>query len=424
MVAVEEWQLGVAASCLASLLGTFGVQLRILAIALEGGGSEARAKGCQLCGWTSWIVGQALNQVAILLAPATIVACVTFSGSLLCNAMLAPFVLREELTRMHGLGILLLSAGGSAVTVTSGHGEQRYNLVELFGLLQRAPFFGTSAGCLLLAAVLAGRALHRCQLDTWSFAYIFSLCGATDLLVTKCTLLLLRQWAEGSHQRDLEAASDMDDPPPTLVLSAFAVCMVLLHLSVLGCQVASTRYGDALQNTPLFLGSGAMMQVALCGTFFQEFSDFGGERIAAFGLGFGMMLLGLAVTSHAPKAKGDSQMAKAISPSKKRQKHLGEPLLPAPLDELPESESEAAVQSPLACLALNLPRLPSTPMVLGPDLLLVGGIQRTSVCFHHSPAGDKESLERRVHSWPGTPVNSGAVEEAASGPRAPRRSLP
>merc|ERR1712012_745411 len=90
---IQLWQLGVLASCSASFLGTLGMQLRILAdgAMLDASGDSTRprwlsgrAVWClQLLGWTSWLTGQGLGQLAILLAPATIVACTAFSSSLL-----------------------------------------------------------------------------------------------------------------------------------------------------------------------------------------------------------------------------------------------------------------------------------------------------------------------------------------------------
>ncbi|CAJ1401129.1 unnamed protein product [Effrenium voratum] len=80
------WQGGVAASLLGSFSGTLGGQLRICSLTQEG---QAKVRCLQACGWGFWLVGQLLGQVAILLAPASLTACVTFSGSLLSISALA-----------------------------------------------------------------------------------------------------------------------------------------------------------------------------------------------------------------------------------------------------------------------------------------------------------------------------------------------
>merc|ERR1711964_663209 len=64
--------------------------------------------------------------------------------------------------------------------------------------------------------------------------------------------------------------------------------------------MCSTNYGEALQNVPLFLSSGAMMQVLVVGTFFDEFQGFDELRMLALSSGFCLQLTGMIVTSLAP----------------------------------------------------------------------------------------------------------------------------
>mmetsp|Transcript_81360 Transcript_81360/g.225263 ORF Transcript_81360/g.225263 Transcript_81360/m.225263 type:complete len:367 (-) Transcript_81360:162-1262(-) len=289
MPPLQEWQLGVLASCLASLVGTLGGQLRVLSHASAGQGEARRARGLELFGWTIWITGQVIGQLAMVLAPATIIACVNFISLLLCNALLAPLVLQERFTWAHGLGLVLLSAGGSAVMETSAHTNQRYTLGELVAFTSRAPFLSTAACCLCLASVLAARSAQRAQLDPWSFAYAYALCGAVDMLVTKWTLLLLR----------LQLVAEAGEEPPASLVLASVGFMGILHMLIFGFQVVQVRYGEVLQNVPLFLGSGAMMQVALCGTFFDEFAEFSLTRGLIFVVGCIFMLVGLGITSRA-----------------------------------------------------------------------------------------------------------------------------
>lgn len=360
---IQLWQLGVLASCSASFLGTLGMQLRILADSamFDASGDSTRprwlhgrAVWClQLLGWTSWLVGQGFGQIAILFAPATIVACTAFSSSLLCNTLLAPFVLRERLTRAHGVGVVLLCVGGSMVTLIAGViAPPNYSGADLLMLGLRAPFLVIAGACLTLALGMGvACAVRRKRLDVWSFAFLFALCGATDLLVTKCTLGLLSRLAAGENDGQQASSASL--------LTCCSSTMILLHLIVFVFQVASTRFGEALQNAPLFLGSGAMMQVALAGTFFNEFSTWGKGRDAVFMGGFGLMLTGLLVTSRAAAGLKAPQLP------------LIEPLLDSALPEDPDTidrEQDETSMLPGTCLqtgdrcVTNAGRLPPTPL--------------------------------------------------------------
>jgi len=346
---VEDWQIGVCTSCLSSFLGTLGVQWRILSLHYEDN-ELARSRCLQALGWTFWLTGQALGQVAIMLTPSTIVACVQFSSCLFFNAVLAPFVLHEHLTWKHGLGILLLSGGGCTVTEVSTHTDQAYTLDQLYAFGQRPFFLLTMAICFGAALALTARTASRRHLDSVSFAYFWALCGAIDLLLTKFTLLMLRLWA---------VAADGAEVPSPLVLVSFVAIMLLSHLLVLACQVVSTNYGEALQNMPLFMASGAMMQVALGGIFFDEFREFGATRFTFFYVGFSLMLAGLGVTSHT--------QASAPPPAPP----LSEPLVAPPAaDDVPVLSSGEFTWS----IARKLRNQSA-------DWLLVGGAERTAMCF-------------------------------------------
>jgi len=279
---MEQWQLGIGASCLGSLLSTVGVQWRILSIDRKGWTLE-------ICGWLSWLSGQVLGQVAIALAPATIAACLSFSGTLLCNALLAPVMLQERLTKLHVCGVLLLAFGALLVMCFSSHTSQEYSGDRFLDLAQRTPFVALAFCFYGLAVLLVARAFCRHDtLDSLSFAYLWALCGATDLTVTKFALQVLSTWSAAKPPN-----------PSTALAVSLASAMLCLHLAVLWFQVAVTRYKDALTNIPLFLGSGFIMQVLLSGTFYDEFSEFDTRRSAILALGLAMMLVGMGVTSQA-----------------------------------------------------------------------------------------------------------------------------
>mmetsp|Transcript_95168 Transcript_95168/g.188536 ORF Transcript_95168/g.188536 Transcript_95168/m.188536 type:complete len:346 (+) Transcript_95168:82-1119(+) len=334
---MEQWQLGIGASCLSSLLSTIGVQCRILAVSFEGG---KMGWILELCGWCIWVSGQGLGQVAIALAPATIAACLSFSGTLLWNAMLAPVVLQERLTRLHGLGVLLLSFGAVLVMRFSSCKSQEYSGDHFLELAQRGPFMGLASCFYGLALVLVARTFcKRDRLDAVSFAFLFALCGATDLTVTKFALQVLVAWG---------AATPLQ--PSTALAVSLASAMVCLHLACLCFQAVSTKYGEALQNIPLFLGSGFIMQFLLSGTFYEEFKDFDTCRSAVVALGLAFMLVGLRVTSHAaqdatPAAHDEVLLEKEVV-SKLEEPHI-----------LPRMESMLSMDMERTMMCLSSPRL-------------------------------------------------------------------
>lgn len=366
---LANWEFGVLASLLASLCGTLGGQLRICSLTC----AERVARLLQVCGWSFWLTGQGLGQVAILLAPATVAACVTFSGSLLCNALLAPLVLHEHLTRMHGVGIGLLSAGGTAVTWASCRAGEDYNWAQLCELVQQPHSLGMGAGCLCVAFAFMAYAWRCGEMDVCSFAYLFALCGAMDLLVTKFTLQLLRL-------RVME--SDPDLVPSGVAATVFVVLMIFMHTCTFGFQVVSVYYRRALQSLPLFLGSGAIMQISLCGVFFNEF-NFTVPQAVAFLTGLCFVLVGLLVTSRAaPKEDAGSKLLEdeGVPDLVWRPPTAGNRMDISPPDRLSLQRivtSSAASFPPFA----NASELRRTVSLSSADILFMGEIQRSALCF-------------------------------------------
>jgi len=157
----------------------------------------------QAVGWAIWLTGQGLGQVAILLAPTTIAACVGFSSSLVSNAVLAPITLDEHLTRSHTFGVILLAAGGACVTVSSDHSSQEYAWALLEDMWAGPKFHMAFGFCLVVSLGIIIHALCRRGMSLHGFAFLFAVIGAFDMLVTKSTLQLLRLCAEGRHNQDI-----------------------------------------------------------------------------------------------------------------------------------------------------------------------------------------------------------------------------
>lgn len=404
---LPRWQAGVLISMFGSFCGTLGCQLRISSLTC----SLQRATCLQIVGWACWITGQGSGQIAILLAPATVIACVTFSGSLLCNALLAPIVLHEKLTRAHGVGVLLLSLGGTLFTLAACHTDEEFTWAQLCELGRSPSFLCIAACCSTAALVICARTLRGAVLDLWSFAFLFALCGASDLLVTKFTLQLLRLWAVVREDAQL---------PPPFVLAAATSLMLTMHVATFGCQVAAAYYREALQSLPLFLGSGATLQVLLCGVFFEEFAGITAVKAAALVGGLFLVMAGMLVTSVATSCVASP----AATPV--------ESTIASPANLLTFEPPTAAAPSmggyrPILSSGL-LERQSSS--LSSSDLLMLGDMQRSAMCFGGKyPVGQAPlGLSRKLRKFGSAPhfqrplVNS-TVRERATIASAPARAL-
>jgi len=329
-----------------------------------------------------------------------VAACVTFSASLLSNALLAPLVLGETLTAMHGLGIALLSLGGTAVTWASSHGGGDVDSwASLRALPEQRDSIAAVGSVYLVALLLLARGAKHRHLDLLSFAYLFALCGSTDLLVTKFTLQLCRLQV---------IVEDPTELPSRPVVGACVALMMLMHVGTFGFQVASVYFRKALQSLPLFLGSGAIMQISLCGVFFREL-NFDTRQAVAFGAGLCLVILGLVVTSLA-----------APSHTEKEEDMEEEDKFEQPSDDLMNlvSQVSEAVTSPrsykLRSAGAGTPSVSidvganimpeqsrverSTSTLSSADLFLVAEMQRGAVCFGGRRAREVRG-DVRFGSW-------------------------
>eukprot|EP00928_Gymnodinium_smaydae_P006391 TRINITY_DN12257_c0_g2_i2.p1 TRINITY_DN12257_c0_g2~~TRINITY_DN12257_c0_g2_i2.p1 ORF type:complete len:549 (+),score=62.63 TRINITY_DN12257_c0_g2_i2:61-1647(+) len=358
-IGVAEWQLGLLASGVGCFSGTVGVQLRILALTLDGNTSMA----CHIAGWILWLSGEGFKQLSIGLAPATLITCFSFSAAMLFNTLLAPIVLREKLTLLHGAGVALLCAGGTLVSVVASHGDQNYSWSDLCAYAHSKAFLLTLAVVLSLAATLISRVVRNADIDVWTFAFLFSLSGAFDLLVTKLVFQLVRL--------HIVNASDDDSAGPFVALPLGVCLLILMHVVVFGFQLQSTSFGDALQNVPLFLGSGVMMQVIVCGAFFDEFEQ--SRRVIGFVGAFVCMLGGLYIISQAPKFASDSEAGAQLLPS-------GD-LSPSPVDSSASLGRRMTGVISSGALGNQMQQQKSFS-----DLLLVRDLQLSAVGFSEGPA--------------------------------------
>eukprot|EP00928_Gymnodinium_smaydae_P036809 TRINITY_DN25678_c0_g1_i1.p1 TRINITY_DN25678_c0_g1~~TRINITY_DN25678_c0_g1_i1.p1 ORF type:complete len:402 (-),score=69.06 TRINITY_DN25678_c0_g1_i1:120-1325(-) len=367
----RQWELGLIACGASALLATTGMQWRILAPSLLGKKKWLLDYAGLLC----WMTGQGLGQMAVALAPATLCACLNFSGSLVANALLAPLILNETLTARHAQGVFLLACGASLCTLFASHAAQEYTLERFLELLGRPPFPLVAALCYGGVAVVLGRSFcQRRRLDILGFAFVYAVCGATDLIVTKFALQLVSAWAT-APSADREAAAA---PCGLGVVMCFMAAMIVLHVACFFCQVSSSLYGDALQNIPLLLGTGTLAQVVLAGSFFNEFAGFDAPRCAGFCVGLLGMLLGLRVTT---VAATDGEPAGKVAESLD-DVQLDEALLAA-LDEL----SPVAEEGEVAALAS-----PGMRHRFKVDMLCIMDIGRTNLCSQRS-----RELCRRCH---------------------------
>eukprot|EP00927_Polykrikos_kofoidii_P020741 TRINITY_DN19880_c0_g1_i1.p1 TRINITY_DN19880_c0_g1~~TRINITY_DN19880_c0_g1_i1.p1 ORF type:complete len:449 (-),score=66.01 TRINITY_DN19880_c0_g1_i1:175-1521(-) len=409
---ISQWELGVVASILGTFFLTIGIQLRILAgIGLL---RKGRKLALEASGWVLWIFGQGLLQVAIALAPATINACMSFTGALLWNAFLAPLVLKETLTKAHFIGMVLLASGGILVTYYASHEDHKYSQARFWILLERGPFVGMAGVCYFIVFIIAVYGYWRRSMDVFCFAYVYALVGATDMIVTKYTLQFC-----GSYATNL---SEVEDHPSLPGLAVFVTLMISLHLGVLACQAVSTGYGEALKNMPLFLASGTVLQITISGTFYNEFSDFGPVRAAAFGTGLFLIFAGLLCTASADPARGN-----ASENADTEEWSLNEELLDV-LEDAEEGEKDEEDPEPTVRVSKDTDTSPASAkhvLAFTMGSMCHMDLERTAMCFNNSRQlfyASKNSFSiRRAHS---EPSRNSRRRQTADGPAArgePRR---
>eukprot|EP00932_Pfiesteria_piscicida_P010561 SRR837773.21533.p2 GENE.SRR837773.21533~~SRR837773.21533.p2 ORF type:complete len:333 (+),score=120.59 SRR837773.21533:146-1000(+) len=228
-------------------------------------------------------------------------------------------------------------------------------------------------------------------------------------------------------------AVDRSELPHGLITSALVALMMAMHGATFGFQVASVYYRKALQSLPLFLGSGAIMQISLCGIFFREF-DFNDRRQAlVFGVGVSLVLGGLLVTSQAaPPAPEDEEEETEGSPERVPKDGLpvaaaeagevGEapavaapdastppgkkrpPRIPGSRGESPVSVDGELAAAPFSELPLPQPvlsgcgKLSRSSSLSSTDLLFVGELQRGAVVFGGARAPHLRG-DTRFGSW-------------------------
>eukprot|EP00933_Yihiella_yeosuensis_P045719 TRINITY_DN41128_c0_g1_i1.p1 TRINITY_DN41128_c0_g1~~TRINITY_DN41128_c0_g1_i1.p1 ORF type:complete len:343 (-),score=30.00 TRINITY_DN41128_c0_g1_i1:142-1083(-) len=235
------------------------------------------------------------------------------------------------------------------------------------------------------------QAWYRRSLDLYPFAYLWAVVGSIDLLITKFTLQLFRIFVSG-QQADSERSSE---------LMPFAIGLtVSCHIAVFSCQVAAAHYRKALESLPLFLASGAMMQVLVCGTFFQEFSEFGRLQATAFLGGFALALAGMVATSLASPPDAGEEVDQEVIQSPSTIGNL--PVFKPPTAVLQKPHPKDMMpgrQIPIISSGL-LERNSSS--LSNSDLLLLGQLNTSAMCFggHYASLKVSGTLGRRFESEP------------------------
>ncbi|CAE7565539.1 unnamed protein product [Symbiodinium sp. KB8] len=291
--------------------------------------------------------------------------------------------------------MLLLVVGSGMVTSSSSHADQKYSYLQLCQLAHRPTFLTCAIAFAVLSLLLACHALKRRTLELLSFAYLFALIGAIDLLVTKFTLQLLRLVVVGKR-----------DAPAEGVVTFFTVMTLTLHVGVFGCQVAAAYYRKALTSLPLFLGSGALMQVIVCGTFFDEFHNFGlNQQLLSFGSGLLLVMTGMICTSVATSSFREEVPASAPTTPEDPDMEAGKGTMAVQdVQTRPRTPSNVSPSSNRRSAVITSGLLErSSSSMSSADLLLLGDIQRSALCFGGRiavgrVATSKISLHRRFAS--------------------------
>ena len=233
------WIIGVALSLLGSVSTNIGMLLQKLDFIIhakrvereigdtEGvqfGGEDASIVESSHWQWklgfALFILGQVLNAVALSFAAQSMLATLG-AFSLVSNTLFAPCLLKEELSWMHIISMILIIAGAVIVVLNSSHAEHDFTANQLEELYYRPAFIVLM--CFIVFAVLSVL-LYRWYLGKFTnrvlpgplYAFLAAVFGSLSVLFSKSTAQLIKRTCLGDNQ--------FDEPLTWIVIFLTIVC--------------------------------------------------------------------------------------------------------------------------------------------------------------------------------------------------------
>eukprot|EP00397_Hematodinium_sp_SG-2012_P019879 GEMP01020452.1.p1 GENE.GEMP01020452.1~~GEMP01020452.1.p1 ORF type:complete len:454 (+),score=99.14 GEMP01020452.1:268-1629(+) len=315
---MQLWILGVVL-CVAGCVGAnFGLLVQKLSIVQHPPHYPEWKQPKWVCGFTIFIVAQAMSVVALSFAPQSMVG--ALSGlSLLSNSIFAPLLLNEIFTWVHLLSTAMLVLGSSLVVCFSAKPAHRadFTMKEFWTLSERpvTVVLISSVTLFMLALYLRGKyaptRYHgddessgsfprpsqlpsplsasskaiRAPADPFTFALSSAIVGALSVTLSKGAAMVIRMNVTNPKAR-------LEISLLTLVVAAILCAALSVYLTNKGL-----RYFDALYVLPMYYALSTMCQSGIGGVFYAEFGAYNKMQAAAFCFGVMANILGVWILS-------------------------------------------------------------------------------------------------------------------------------
>eukprot|EP00298_Acanthocystis_sp_HF-20_P015583 c21185_g1_i1.p1 GENE.c21185_g1_i1~~c21185_g1_i1.p1 ORF type:complete len:486 (+),score=198.18 c21185_g1_i1:25-1458(+) len=260
------------------------------------------------CGLGGIILGAILDFLSLGFAPQTVVASLG-STTLVINALVAPLILKEKLSRLEIVGTLTITIGAAIAVSSSSQKAQSYNL-DILKCLYR------ESGFIIYAVVISAFALtlytlfkiadKKAESDDisyypyWAKIHPFTVTtlsgtlGAQSLLFAKSFSIILR--GIYSPSADSDGASVFLHYETYLIIVAM-ICTIISQTHTLNL---SLQRFDSVVVLPLFQVFWITMGVFGAGAYFKEFNDVTVSSILIFVLGILIVTCGIAILASRP----------------------------------------------------------------------------------------------------------------------------
>jgi len=299
-----NWLIAVLLGSLASFVSNLGLTLQKLQHQRSAAISDARKYYVQplwMVGLCLIILGSLADFTALSFGPQSLVAPLG-SLTLVCNAILAPLLLREQISRHELLATFIIIFGSTIAVIFASHEDKLYSISDLFDFYWGVPwllyFFSISA--FVAAVLLFIRKMHTFEREgdkqellaryrvLYRLAYpsISGAVGAQSVLLAKCSVELLVNTVE---HRGMFLA----DYRSYLVMASLGAT---IFLQIMWLNEGLRRF-SASYTVPVFTAFWIILSICSGLVFYKEYKGMSWTRLGTFWLGVCITIGGVYIIS-------------------------------------------------------------------------------------------------------------------------------
>jgi len=282
----------------ATVLGTVGKQMLRFSKLLELEEREILGRMVLIAGLvTNIVLGPAVDGLAYSFAPQSILAPL-LGMDIVWNCMLAPFTLKEKLTRGRLLGCIILSAGMAGTALAGPQEDSEHSLAYLKHLLVRPEalaYYLVEALLILVGTMCIKLRPAGDHMRGFAMGILGGIIGGNLFFLKATSELVTTSISNGSYEVWLEPL------PFFLAFATLACAAVSAALLTNGM-----REHEALSMVATYEGSIALSGCASGSIVMAEMDGQAPERVMAYVASLALILLGLCVTQlgSAPEKNG------------------------------------------------------------------------------------------------------------------------